>query len=92
MLYNVAMDQELRQRANEIWIQISKIQDPCVRHDLERMFRVAEKMLSEISQEMVECRRLHRETARLGELRSSTHERLVQIEQYITMALLVIDR
>jgi predicted nucleic acid-binding Zn-ribbon protein len=92
MLYNVAMDQELRQRADEIRIQISKIPHSRVRQDLERMFRVAEKMLAEISQEMVECRRLHRETARLVELQSKTRERLLQIEQYITMALLVIDR
>lgn len=86
------MDQELRQQANQIWTQISGICDSQVRRDLERMFRVAERMLSEISQEEVECRRLHRETIRLVELRTNTQERLLQIEQYITMALLVIDR
>lgn len=86
------MDQDLRQRANEIWIQISKITDLRVRRDLERMFHVAEKLLAQISQEMVECRRLHRETARLSELRTKTQERLLQIEQYLTMALLAVDR
>lgn len=86
------MDQELRQQANEIWVRISGIRDLRVRRDLERMFHVAEKMLSEISQEMVECRRLHRETARLVELKTKTQERLLQIEQYTTMALLVVDR
>lgn len=86
------MDQELRQRANEIWIQISGIQDLCVRRDLECMFRVFERMLDKISQEMVECRRLHRETVRLVELRDQVQKKLSQIEQYITMALLIVDQ
>lgn len=86
MLYTTSMSQELRQRADQIWIQISSIQNPQSRIDLGRMYKNVEALLTEISREEVECRRLHRETNRLEELRAKTDERLLQIEQYITLA------
>lgn len=88
MLYTIKMSQELRDRTNQIWRQISSIQNSQHRRDLEKMYNHAEHLLTKISQEHVECRRLHRKTARLGELEQETVEILDQIEQYITLAYL----
>lgn len=82
------MSQELRDRANQIWMQISSIQNTQHRRDLEKMFQNAERSLTRISQERVECRRLNRETARLGELERETEEILSNLEQYLTLAYL----
>lgn len=92
MLYTVSMPEELRQQANQIWIQISGIKSPKIRQDLEKMHRNLEILLSELSQESVNCRRLHRDTPKYQELYIQIKDRMTQIEQYITLGLLSIDQ
>jgi len=57
--------------------------------DLQKMVRNIDSMVTEISRESVECRRLNKETARYKDLIDSAVLLLDNLEQYITLALLL---
>ena len=53
------------------------------------MVRGIDRKMTELDQELVECRRLHKETIRFQELKKQAQELIDNLEQHITFASLL---
>ena len=82
---------ELSQRLTQIYQQINASQSPRIRMDMRKMHRAAEKMLTDCSKELVSCRRRGRLTYKYQELTVQTEDTINQLEQYMTLAMLLGD-
>jgi hypothetical protein len=86
------MDQtydELFERLDLAIQQINAVKNRVARRDLVKMVRAIDNKITEVDQESVECRRLHRETLRYRELRQQASELLDNLEKHITFAALI---
>lgn len=80
---------ELQDRVTEAIKHIANIQDRFVRRDLDRMLKTVKEALDELDRESVECRRIHRTTARYEQLKIIADERISNLEKHIVFARLV---
>lgn len=84
MLYN-----ELFERLNRAIQQINAVKSRIAKRDLIKMVRAIDAKMTATDRELVECRRLHRETPRHRELRHEVSELLDNLEKHITFAALI---
>jgi hypothetical protein len=80
---------ELLDRITQIERAIPTIKNKIARRDLLKMLRNVDASISAISQESVECRRLHKETLRYRELIDQTKNLITNLEQHLTFAALL---
>lgn len=73
-------------RIDQSYQQIADITNGQARRDLLVMWHGAQKSFAKLDAESVECRRLHRTTARYTELEQQCEERLNNLEKHITFA------
>lgn len=83
------MDTEFDKRLQTVTSSILGIKDLTARKQLTVMLNTVLNAYTEISREAVECRRLHRPTARYIELTAKFDQLLTALEQYITFGLLI---
>jgi hypothetical protein len=86
------MDQmydELFERLDRAIQQINAVKSKVAKRDLTKMVRAVDNKITEVDQESVECRRLHKETLRYRELRHEVSELLDNLEKHITFAALI---
>jgi hypothetical protein len=80
---------ELFERLDVAIIQINAIKSKVAKRDLIKMVRGVDNKMTEVDQELVECRRLHKETLRYRELCQQAHELVDNLEKHITFAALI---
>ena len=80
---------ELYDRIDRAIPQINALQNKVAKRDLIKMVRGVDAKMTELDQELVECRRMHRETPRYRELREQASELIDNLEKYITFAALI---
>jgi hypothetical protein len=86
------MDQlydELFERLDIAIMQINSVKSKTAKRDLVKMIRTIDAKITEVDQERVECRRLHKETIRYQELKQQARELLDNLEKHITFAALI---
>ena len=81
--------EELYQRLDRAERQIATIQNKVARRDLLKMVKTIDSAMVAADMESVECRRLHRETARYRELLQNATDLIVNLEQHLTFAALL---
>jgi hypothetical protein len=80
---------ELFQRLDRAEKQIALVKNKVARRDLLKMVKGVDQAIVAADMESVECRRMHRETARYRELVQTVKDRLTNLEQHITFANLL---
>jgi hypothetical protein len=80
---------ELFQRLDRAEKAIAVVKNKVARRDLLKMTRAVDQAIVAADMESVECRRMHRETARYKELVQKVNELLTNLEQHITFANLL---
>ena len=80
---------ELFQRLNQAERAIAVVKSKVARKDLLKMVKGVDQAVVAADMESVECRRMHRETARYQELVQTVKDRLTNLEQHITFANLL---
>ena len=80
---------ELFQRLDQAEKAIATVKNKVARKDLLKMVKGVDQAVVAADMESVECRRLHRETARYQELVQTVKDRLTNLEQHITFANLL---
>jgi len=77
----------LKHRLDTAFFQIIDL-DPSQRKDLQHLWRNASNIWNLMDQEMVQCRRQHKPTAKYQEFEQKFIEAIETIERYITFGLL----
>jgi predicted nucleic acid-binding Zn-ribbon protein len=80
---------ELFQRLDSAEKAIVAVKNKVARRDLLKMVKGVDQAIVAADMESVECRRLHKETARYRELIQTVKDRLTNLEQHITFANLL---
>ena len=80
---------ELYQRLDRAERQIATIKHKVARKDLLKMVKTIDTAMVAADMESVECRRLHRETARYRELVKNADNLISNLEQHLTFAALL---
>jgi hypothetical protein len=80
---------ELYQRLDLAERQIATIKNKVARKDLLKMIKAVDRAMVVADMESVECRRLHRETARYRELVKNATDLITNLEQHLTFAALL---
>ena len=83
------MDTEFEQRLQTMHGSIAALKDSTARRELTVMLNTVLRAHTEVSREAVECRRLHKPTARYIELVDKREQLLAELEQYTTFGLLI---
>ena len=81
--------EELYERIDRAIPQINALNSKIAKRDLIKMVRTIDNKMTEADQELVECRRLHKETIRFIELKQQAGELLDNLERHITFAALL---
>jgi hypothetical protein len=80
---------ELYQRLDQAERQIATIQNKVARKDLLKMVKTIDAAMVSADMESVECRRLHKQTARYIELVQQADKLITNLEQHLTFAALL---
>ena len=80
---------DILDRVNHAEKQISAVKSKVVYRDLRKMLAGVDRVITALSQESVECRRLKRETSKFIELKKQVNGLLDNLEQHITFAALI---
>lgn len=80
---------ELYERLDRAVPQISALTSKIAKRDLVKMVRTIDNKMTELDQELVECRRKHKETLRYRELRQQALDLIDNLEKHITFAALL---
>lgn len=80
---------ELYERIDRAIPQINALTSKIAKRDLIKMVRTIDSKMTEVDQELVECRRKHKETVRYRELKQQAHELIDNLEKHITFAALI---
>ena len=80
---------ELYDRIDRAIPQINDLKSKVAKRDLIKMVRGIDRKMTELDQELVECRRKHKETPRFQELKQQAVELVDNLEKYITFAALI---
>lgn len=79
----------LLQRVEQAQRQIASIQNRQARQDLIKMFKTLDLTLTNLNKESVECRRLHKPTARYQLLEQEVQDQLDNLEKFLVFACLL---
>ena len=80
---------ELYERIDRAIPQINALKSKIAKRDLIKMVRAIDSKMTAVDQELVECRRRHRETLRYQELVKQAGELIDNLEKHITFAALI---
>jgi len=80
---------ELFQRLDQAERAIATVKNKVARRDLLKMVKTIDVAIVSADMESVECRRMHRETARYRELVKKVDDLLTNLEHHITFANLL---
>ena len=80
---------DILDRVNHAENQISAVKSRVAYRDLRKMLAGVDRVITALSQESVECRRLKRETSKFVELKKEVNGLLDNLEQHITFAALI---
>jgi len=80
---------ELLERVEQAERQIATVRSRVARRDLIKMLKPIDLILNRLSQESVECRRLHRPTARYQTLEQEAQDLISHLEKYLIFACLL---
>jgi hypothetical protein len=80
---------ELLERVEQAERQIATVRSKVARRDLIKMLKPIDLILNRLSQESVECRRLHRPTARYQTLEQEAQDLISHLEKYLIFACLL---
>jgi len=81
--------EDLLQRITQAERQIAAVRSKVARRDLVKMLKPIDSILTKLSQESVECRRLHRPTARYQTLEQEAEDLVKNLETYLLFACLL---
>ena len=80
---------EILDRVNHSESQISLIKNKVAYRDLRKMLAGIDRIVTEMSKESVECRRVRKDTSKFTELKQKAAEMLDVLDQHITFAALL---
>jgi len=80
---------ELYNRLDRAVEQVNAVKSKVAKRDLIKMIRAIDTALTQADKELVECRRMHKETSRYRELIQNATELINNLEKYITFAALI---
>ena len=80
---------ELYDRLDRAIPQINDLKSKVAKRDLIKMVRTIDHKMTELDQELVECRRKHKETPKYCELRQQAQDLIDNLEKHITFAALI---
>ena len=80
---------ELYNRLDRAIPQINALKSKVAKRDLIKMVRTIDTAMTAADQELVECRRRHKETLRYRELIKQAEELIDNLEKHITFAALI---
>jgi hypothetical protein len=80
---------DLYERIDRAIPQINALTSKVAKRDLIKMVRTIDHKMTEVDQELVECRRNHKESPRYRELREQASVLLDNLEKHITFAALI---
>jgi hypothetical protein len=81
--------EDLLERIKQAERQIASVRSRVARRDLVKMLKPITIVLNRLSQESVECRRLHRATARYQTLEQEAEDLVKNLEKYLIFACLL---
>jgi hypothetical protein len=81
--------EQLLERVAQAERQIATVRSRVARRDLIKMLKPIDLTLNRLNQESVECRRLHRPTARYQQLEQEAQELISHLEKYLIFACLL---
>ena len=81
--------EDLLERIKQAERQIAAVRSRVARRDLVKMLKPITIVLNRLSQESVECRRLHRATARYQTLEQEAEDLVKNLEKYLVFACLL---
>ena len=81
--------EDLLERIKQAERQIAAVRSRVARRDLVKMLKPITIVLNRLSQESVECRRLHRATARYQLLEQEAEDLVKNLEKYLIFACLL---
>jgi hypothetical protein len=81
--------QDLLERVEQAERQIATVRSRVARRDLIKMLKPIDSALNQMSKESVECRRLHRPTARYQLLEQEAQDLVKNLEKYLVFACLL---
>ena len=81
--------EHLEQQLLNIKVRIDSIKSKKVRQDLIKMHNTVLAIFEDISRESVECRRMHRTTARYEKLILNATDQVEHLEKYLVFACLL---
>ena len=81
--------EQIQERLKQAEQQIASIRSRVARRDLVKMLKPINIVLNKLSQESVECRRLHRPTARYQTLEQEAEDLVKNLEKYLLFACLL---
>ena len=77
-------------RVEQAQQQIAAVRNPQVRRDLIKMLMTVDRALLNMNKESVECRRLHKPTARYQALELETLELIDNLEKFLIFDFLLV--
>ena len=80
---------DILNRVNLVEKQISAVKNKIAYRDLRKMLDNVDKVITEISKESVECRRMKKDTFKYMELKEKANSLLNNLEQHVTFAALI---
>jgi hypothetical protein len=81
--------EDLLERVKQAERQIAAVRSKVARRDLVKMLKPIALIQQKLSQESVECRRLHRPTARYQTLEQEAEDLVKNLEMYLLFACLL---
>jgi len=81
--------EQLEHRLSDAKIRIGNLKNKTARRDLTKMHNTVLAIFEEISRESVECRRMHKTTARYEKLILNATAQLEHLEKYLVFACLL---
>jgi hypothetical protein len=81
--------EDLLERVKQAERQIAAVRSKVARRDLVKMLKPINTVLIRLSQESVECRRLHRPTTRYQALEQEAEDLVKNLEKYLIFACLL---
>ena len=81
--------EDLQTRLSQLTLQIPQVKNRQARRELTIMLRSANAAITKVDQELVECRRLQRQTIKYQDLVSEADKVLKFVEQHLTFAVLL---
>ena len=80
---------DILNRVNQVEKSISTVKNKIAYRDLRKMLDNVDKVITEISKESVECRRMKKDTLKYIELKEKANSLLNNLEQHVTFAALI---